>query len=131
MTKGGKQQTRHEENALLMDGKNRGGDLRLRLNFTDKLGNRKSFAGMDQFFNEVHMRDGKIVDELTDEELHQIVQGKSSSSLPQRAFMNLKIKNAKKSSNVAKRFIDTVHIANKGMMQSGKKTVDLLPILRN
>ena len=114
-----------------MDRKIRGGNLRLTLNFTDKLGNRKSCAGMDQLFNEVQMRDGMIVDELTDEELQQIVQGKSSSSLPQLAFMNLKIKNAKKSSNVAKRFIDTVHIANKGMMQSGKKTVDLLPILRN
>ena len=122
---------RHEENTLLMDRKSRGSNLRLRLNFTDKFGNRKSFAGMDQILNEVHMRDGKIVDELTDEELQQIVQGQSSQSLPQRASMNQKLKNAKKSSNVAKRFIDTVHIANKGMMQSGKKTVDLLPILRN
>ena len=42
-----------------------------------------------------------------------------------------KLKNLKKSSNVANRFIETVHIANQGIMRKqDDKTVDLMPIVR-
>lgn len=67
----GKQLIEYNDTMLLMDKNNRGSNLRLRINFSDKDGNKISFSKMDQF-KHVHLRDGKVVNELTEDELRQI-----------------------------------------------------------
>ena len=75
------------------------------------------------------MQDGKIVNKITQEEL--LKQLSSGQNPEKRKSMVKTLKNLNKSSSVANRFVDTVHIANKDMMQMGEKRVELMPILRD
>ena len=76
------------------------------------------------------MKDGKVVNTLTEEEL--LRKQRSGTKLGKNEKMNFSktLKHINKSSSVAKRFVDTVHIANKNMMLSDK-TIELVPILRD
>ena len=76
------------------------------------------------------MRNGKIVNTLTPEEL--LRKQRSGKKLGKNEKMNFskKLKNLNKSSSVATRFVDTVHIANRDMCQADR-TIELMPILRD